>query len=199
MLRLAVLLLIAPAAAWLSARAPRATVSMRATASRRQALVFPAALLIASSVSAEDVAIDAAAPAPAPAGDAPPPSLPTPPPSLPTPPPRPSAVAAVQAEAKPFDPSRRGAFNEKALFKEDFYFKFGVAPKFKDGVVELPKGADLPFSPVKRRRAMATLCFAVAHPGPRSLRPASRIVSLARAQARRTRSSRRGSTTASLP
>ena len=60
MLRLAVLLLIAPAAAWLSARAPRATVSMRATASRRQALVFPAALLIASSVSAEDVAIDAA-------------------------------------------------------------------------------------------------------------------------------------------
>ena len=192
MLRLAVLLLFAPAAAWLSARAPRATVSMRATASRRQALVFPAALLIASSVSAEDVAIDAAAPAPAPAGDAPPPSLPTPPP-------RPSAVAAVQAEAKPFDPSRRGAFNEKALFKEDFYFKFGVAPKFKDGVVELPKGADLPFSPVKRRRAMATLCFAVAHPGPRSLRPASRTVSLARAQARRTRSSRRGSTTASLP
>ena len=109
MLRLAVLLLFAPAAAWLSARAPRATVSMRATASRRQALVFPVALLIASSVSAEDVAIDAAAPAPAPAGDAPPPSLPTPPPSLPTPPPRPSAVAAVQAEAKPFDPSRRGA------------------------------------------------------------------------------------------
>ena len=145
---------------------------MRATASRRQALVFPAALLIASSQHRPKTSrLTPLRRAPAPAGDAPPPSLPTPPPSLPTPPPRPSAVAAVQAEAKPFDPSRRGAFNEKALFEEDFYFKFGVAPKFKDGVVELPKGADLPFSPVKRRRAMATLCFAVAHPGPRSLAP----------------------------
>ena len=47
------------------------------------------------------------------------------------------------------DPQRRGQFNEKALFSEDFYFKYGLRPTPEE-VNQRPKD-DLPFSPVQRR------------------------------------------------
>ena len=45
------------------------------------------------------------------------------------------------------DVERRGQFNEKALFSEDFYYKYGLRPTPAE-VENLP---EIPFSPIKRR------------------------------------------------
>lgn len=46
------------------------------------------------------------------------------------------------------DINRRGQFNEKALFTEDFYYKYGLRPTPSDIFAKTP---EIPFSPVKRR------------------------------------------------
>ena len=62
-------------------------------------------------------------------------------------------VEAATAAGKGIDVDRRGVVNEKALFSEDFYFKYGLRPTPAE-VVEspfLPPQAELPFAPVQRR------------------------------------------------
>ena len=62
-------------------------------------------------------------------------------------------VNAATEAGKGLDAERRGAFNEKALFSEDFYFKYGLRPT-PDEVLKspfLPPQADLPFAPIQRR------------------------------------------------
>lgn len=62
-------------------------------------------------------------------------------------------VEAATAAGKGLDVERRGQFNEKALFSEDFYFKYGLRPtpsdlrakREREGVPEVP------FAPVQRR------------------------------------------------
>lgn len=60
------------------------------------------------------------------------------------------ALQALIAKRGGLDPERRGTFNEKALFSEDFYFKYGLRPT-PDEVREKLKDQELPFSPVQRR------------------------------------------------
>ena len=62
-------------------------------------------------------------------------------------------VNAATDAGKGLDVDRRGQFNEKALFSEDFYFKYGLRPD-PDEVLRspfLPPQAELPFAPVQRR------------------------------------------------
>lgn len=62
-------------------------------------------------------------------------------------------VNAATESGKGLDVERRGQFNEKALFSEDFYFKYGLRPT-PDEVLKspfLPPQAELPFAPVQRR------------------------------------------------
>merc|ERR1719217_1374554 len=62
-------------------------------------------------------------------------------------------VEAATAGGKGLDVNRRGAVNEKALFSEDFYFKYGLRPT-PDEVLKspfLPPQAELPFAPIQRR------------------------------------------------
>jgi len=62
-------------------------------------------------------------------------------------------VNAATEAGKGLDAERRGTFNEKALFNEDFYFKYGLRPT-PDEVLKspfLPPQAELPFAPIKRR------------------------------------------------
>ena len=62
-------------------------------------------------------------------------------------------VEAATAAGKGIDMDRRGQFNEKALFSEDFYFKYGLRPDPEEVLKSpfLPPQAELPFAPVKRR------------------------------------------------
>jgi len=64
-------------------------------------------------------------------------------------------VEAATAAGKGLDPDRRGALNEKALFSEDFYFKYGLRPDPEEVSKSpfLPPQAELPFAPMKRRYA----------------------------------------------
>lgn len=59
-------------------------------------------------------------------------------------------LQALIAKRGGLDPERRGNFNEKALFSEDFYFKYGLRPS-PDEVREKLKDQELPFAPVQRR------------------------------------------------
>ena len=62
-------------------------------------------------------------------------------------------VDAATAAGKGLDVDRRGQFNEKALFNEDFYFKFGLRPDPEEVANSpfLPPQGELPFAPVQRR------------------------------------------------
>ena len=62
-------------------------------------------------------------------------------------------VAAATEAGKGLDVERRGQFNEKALFSEDFYFKYGLRPSPDEVLVSpfLPPQAELPFAPIQRR------------------------------------------------
>ena len=62
-------------------------------------------------------------------------------------------VQAATEAGKGLDVERRGQFNEKALFSEDFYFKYGLRPTPAEVLNSpfLPPQADLPFAPVQRR------------------------------------------------
>ena len=62
-------------------------------------------------------------------------------------------VEAATAAGKGLDLDRRGQFNEKALFSEDFYFKYGLRPTPAEVINSpyLPPQAELPFAPIKRR------------------------------------------------
>jgi len=62
-------------------------------------------------------------------------------------------VEAATKAGKGIDVERRGAVNEKALFSEDFYFKYGLRPDPEEVLVSpyLPPQAELPFAPIKRR------------------------------------------------
>lgn len=62
-------------------------------------------------------------------------------------------VEAATKAGKGIDVERRGAVNEKALFSEDFYFKYGLRPDPQEVLVSpyLPPQAELPFAPIKRR------------------------------------------------
>jgi len=62
-------------------------------------------------------------------------------------------VETATASGKGLDVERRGQFNEKALFSEDFYFKFGLRPSAAEVLQSpyLPPQGDLPFTPVSRR------------------------------------------------
>jgi len=62
-------------------------------------------------------------------------------------------VDAATAAGKGIDVERRGFTNEKALFSEDFYFKYGLRPTPDEVLVSpfLPPQAELPFAPVQRR------------------------------------------------
>jgi hypothetical protein len=62
-------------------------------------------------------------------------------------------VEAATAAGKGIDVERRGAVNEKALFSEDFYFKYGLRPTPAEVANSpfLPPQAELPFAPIKRR------------------------------------------------
>ena len=56
---------------------------------------------------------------------------------------------AATAAGKGLDVERRGQFNEKALFSEDFYFKYGLRPTPED--MKAKPLEELPFVPVQRR------------------------------------------------
>ena len=58
-------------------------------------------------------------------------------------------LEAATAAGKGLDIERRGQFNEKALFSEDFYFKYGLRPTPED--MEAKPLEELPFVPVQRR------------------------------------------------
>ena len=62
-------------------------------------------------------------------------------------------VNAATESGKGLDVERRGQFNEKALFSEDFYFKYGLRPTPEEVLQSpfLPPQAELPFAPVQRR------------------------------------------------
>ena len=62
-------------------------------------------------------------------------------------------VEAATAAGKGLDLERRGQFNEKALFSEDFYFKYGLRPSASEALASpyVPPQGELPFSPVQRR------------------------------------------------
>ena len=62
-------------------------------------------------------------------------------------------VNAATEAGKGLDVDRRGQFNEKALFSEDFYFKYGLRPTPEEVLSSpfLPPQAELPFAPVQRR------------------------------------------------
>jgi len=62
-------------------------------------------------------------------------------------------VNAATEAGKGIDAERRGTFNEKALFSEDFYFKYGLRPSPEEVLKSpfLPPQAELPFAPIKRR------------------------------------------------
>ena len=62
-------------------------------------------------------------------------------------------VNAATASGKGLDVERRGQFNEKALFSEDFYFKYGLRPTPEEVLNSpfLPPQAELPFAPIQRR------------------------------------------------
>jgi len=58
-------------------------------------------------------------------------------------------MEAAAASGKGIDVDKRGQFNEKALFSEDFYFKFGLRPTPED--LKNKPVEELPFAPIKRR------------------------------------------------
>ena len=58
-------------------------------------------------------------------------------------------LEAASASGKGIDVERRGQFNEKALFSEDFYFKFGLRPTPED--LKNKPVEELPFAPIQRR------------------------------------------------
>ena len=61
---------------------------------------------------------------------------------------------AATAAGKGIDIERRGVVNEKALFSEDFYFKYGLRPGPDEALRSPyvpPQAEELPFSPIKRR------------------------------------------------
>ena len=58
-------------------------------------------------------------------------------------------LEAAAASGKGIDVERRGQFNEKALFSEDFYFKFGLRPTPED--LKNKPVEELPFAPIQRR------------------------------------------------
>eukprot|EP00325_Prymnesiales_sp_UTEX-LB-985_P010092 CAMPEP_0174713672 /NCGR_PEP_ID=MMETSP1094-20130205/14265_1 /TAXON_ID=156173 /ORGANISM="Chrysochromulina brevifilum, Strain UTEX LB 985" /LENGTH=263 /DNA_ID=CAMNT_0015912873 /DNA_START=63 /DNA_END=854 /DNA_ORIENTATION=+ len=62
-------------------------------------------------------------------------------------------VAAATAAGKGLDVERRGQFNEKALFSEDFYFKYGLRPTPEDLQTKRDREGppEIPFAPVQRR------------------------------------------------
>eukprot|EP00322_Chrysochromulina_rotalis_P006033 CAMPEP_0115860320 /NCGR_PEP_ID=MMETSP0287-20121206/17064_1 /TAXON_ID=412157 /ORGANISM="Chrysochromulina rotalis, Strain UIO044" /LENGTH=281 /DNA_ID=CAMNT_0003314635 /DNA_START=37 /DNA_END=882 /DNA_ORIENTATION=- len=58
-------------------------------------------------------------------------------------------MQAATAAGKGLDVERRGQFNEKALFSEDFYFKYGLRPTPED--MKAKPLEEIPFVPVQRR------------------------------------------------
>ena len=62
-------------------------------------------------------------------------------------------VEKATAAGKGLDTERRGNLNEKALFSEDFYFKYGLRPGPDEALNSpfVPPQADLPFAPIQRR------------------------------------------------
>lgn len=62
-------------------------------------------------------------------------------------------VEAATAAGKGLDVERRGQFNEKALFNEDFYFKYGLRPTPSDLQAKREKEGvpEIPYAPVQRR------------------------------------------------
>ena len=58
-------------------------------------------------------------------------------------------LEAAALSGKGIDVDKRGQFNEKALFSEDFYFKFGLRPTPED--LKNKPVEELPFAPVQRR------------------------------------------------
>jgi hypothetical protein len=60
-------------------------------------------------------------------------------------------VEAATAAGKGLDVERRGQFNEKALFSEDFYFKYGLRPTPDDMKAKPIDPDQMPFVPVQRR------------------------------------------------
>ena len=58
-------------------------------------------------------------------------------------------MEAATAAGKGLDVDRRGQFNEKALFSEDFYFKYGLRPTPED--MKAKPLEEIPFVPVQRR------------------------------------------------
>jgi len=60
-------------------------------------------------------------------------------------------MEAATAAGKGLDVERRGQFNEKALFSEDFYFKYGLRPTPEDMKAKPLSFEELPFVPVQRR------------------------------------------------
>jgi hypothetical protein len=58
-------------------------------------------------------------------------------------------LEAAALSGKGIDIEKRGQFNEKALFSEDFYFKFGLRPTPED--LKNKPVEDLPFAPIQRR------------------------------------------------
>merc|ERR1740124_757680 len=58
-------------------------------------------------------------------------------------------LEAAALSGKGIDIDKRGQFNEKALFSEDFYFKFGLRPTPED--LKNKPVEDLPFAPIQRR------------------------------------------------
>jgi len=62
-------------------------------------------------------------------------------------------VEKATAAGKGLDAERRGNLNEKALFSEDFYFKYGLRPNAEEALASpfVPPQADLPFAPIQRR------------------------------------------------
>lgn len=62
-------------------------------------------------------------------------------------------VKAATEAGKGLDVERRGQFNEKALFSEDFYFKYGLRPSPEDLKAKRDREGppEIPFAPVQRR------------------------------------------------
>ncbi len=61
---------------------------------------------------------------------------------------------AASEVGKGIDVDRRGQFNEKALFSEDFYYKFGLRPTAADARAKLAlavENGEVPFAPIQRR------------------------------------------------
>jgi hypothetical protein len=58
-------------------------------------------------------------------------------------------LEAAASAGKGIDVDKRGQFNEKALFSEDFYFKFGLRPTPED--LKNKPVEELPFAPIQRR------------------------------------------------